>query len=189
MENNEILTKSMIYDLFKEMTKENITLLYQGDFSQNLMKAILGLTEKKMDNIEVSTNVKKKVFNVLVECVQNISKHSDESKEPPASKFTSILMLGSVNDQFIISTGNLIENKKVESFKSKILMINSLTSEGLKNLYKKIIVGHSLDEKGGIGLGLVHIARKTGEKFEYRFDKIDEQYSYFTLKVNISKIK
>ena len=44
-----------------------------------------------------------------------------------------------------------------------------------------------LSEKGGGGLGLIDIAKKSRNKLGYSFKEIDKDYSFFTLIVKILK--
>jgi hypothetical protein len=79
--------------------------------------------------------------------------------------------------------------ENVNFLESKLSEINSLDKEGLKELYKSIIKSSQLSEKGGAGLGFVDMARKSGQKLEYHFNKIDDKYSFFSLKTKISRSK
>ena len=58
----------------------------------------------------------------------------------------------------------------------------------LKQLYKEIIKGTEISDKGGAGLGFVDMARKSGNGLEYSFEKLDSEYSFFSLKSTISAI-
>ena len=53
-------------------------------------------------------------------------------------------------------------------------------------MYKQQIKSGSLSDRGGAGLGLIDIARKTGKKLEYQFLTLNEEYLYFILKVEIA---
>jgi len=44
-----------------------------------------------------------------------------------------------------------------------------------------------MSKKGGGGLGLIDIARRSGQKLQYKIREIDNDYSFFTLTVKISK--
>jgi hypothetical protein len=57
--------------------------------------------------------------------------------------------------------------------------------EELKDMYKFILNHQRLSEKGGGGLGLVDIARKTGNDMEYTFEKYNDDYVFFNLDVYI----
>jgi hypothetical protein len=45
-----------------------------------------------------------------------------------------------------------------------------------------------MSAKGGGGLGMIDIARKSGQKLEYSFMSLDNHSSFFTLKVKIARL-
>jgi ElaB/YqjD/DUF883 family membrane-anchored ribosome-binding protein len=79
----------------------------------------------------------------------------------------------------------LIENEKIENLKKHLEKINSLDSEYLKKYYLEILEKGNISDKGGAGLGLIEMARKSGSKLEYDFSPVDEKYSYFYLQTEV----
>jgi len=65
-----------VYDFYKSMKAHEITLVYEGEITHQITKAFTSLTESNMAKEEESNTVQKKVFHVMVECLQNISKHA-----------------------------------------------------------------------------------------------------------------
>jgi len=63
--------------------------------------------------------------------------------------------------------------------------INSLTKEELKDFYKFVLNNQEFSAKGGGGLGLIDIARKTGSKLVYTFEPYDENFHFFDFSVVI----
>ena len=53
-------------------------------------------------------------------------------------------------------------------------------------MYKFILNHQKLSAKGGGGLGLVDMARKTGNKLEYYFLEFSPEFSFFNLEVKIN---
>jgi hypothetical protein len=98
-------------------------------------------------------------------------------------------MIGKENNEYRITSGNVIYNDRIESVRSKLEQINSLDKEGLKDLYKNTLSSTELSEKGGAGLGFIDMARKSGQKLEYDFYKMNDQISFFALQSKISRIK
>ena len=96
-------------------------------------------------------------------------------------------MIGKHDNEYIITTGNPIGNDKVPGLNGKLEQINGLDKEGLKALYKDIIKNGDLSDKGGAGLGFVDMARKSGQKLEFDFEKINDKVSFFSLKTTISR--
>jgi hypothetical protein len=105
-------------------------------------------------------------------------------KQEYDSKF-GILVVSRESGQYRISTGNFVTSDKVDVLKNKIDKINSMGKDELKDMYKFILNHQRLSEKGGGGLGLVDIARKTGNKLDYTFEKFNDTYYFFNLDVFI----
>jgi hypothetical protein len=177
-----------IYELHKMMTSRSIMLVYEGEFTQEITKSVLSMAERNLESINEEANVRKKVFNVMVECLQNICKHSDEFVADKEMN-TAIFMIGKEDGEYFVTTGNPIANLKIDNLRSKLEIINSLDKDGLKELYKKAILESEISEKGGAGLGFIDMARKSGNKLEFDFTKISDTYSFFSLQCKISKQK
>ena len=44
-----------------------------------------------------------------------------------------------------------------------------------------------MSAKGGGGLGMIDIARKSGKKLDYKFDPVDDQFSFFSLNIKVAQ--
>ncbi|MEO8733320.1 MAG: DUF6272 family protein, partial [Flavobacteriales bacterium] len=66
-----------IFDLYEDLEKQCIMLSFKGDLSTDLITALLGLVEKKMDVLEPDHRLRKRVFNVVMECLQNLFHHNN----------------------------------------------------------------------------------------------------------------
>jgi hypothetical protein len=112
----------------------------------------------------------------------------DETAADQGDKIRSaIFMIGKQEGQYNIITGNYIVNENVSGLKKRLDDVNSLTKEELKDYYKQILNNGEMSLKGGGGLGMIDIARKTGEKLGYTFQQIDEKLSFFSLNIKISQ--
>jgi hypothetical protein len=179
-----------IYDLHRLMVAHKVILTYEGDFTQETTKSILTMAERNLESSGEESSIKKKIFNVMVEALQNIVKHSEDKREKDeVSSHAAIFLIGHARSKYSIMSGNPVRNENVSNLKNALERINSLDKDGLKELYKDIIKNTSLSEKGGAGLGFVDMARKSGEKLEWAFVPIDNESSFFCLKVNIAREK
>jgi hypothetical protein len=177
-----------VYDFYKSMKAHEITLVYEGEITHQITKAFTSLTESNMAKEAESNSVQKKVFHVMVECLQNISKHA-ENFGPDEYLFAGrgIFMVSRGKDEYNVTTGNVIDNSKIEELTEMLNNINSLDREGLKELYKNQMKEGRLSEKGGAGLGFIDIARKTGKKLDFHFLPVDNETSFFLLTSTISR--
>jgi hypothetical protein len=175
---------SNIFSFQQMMDEKEIMLVYCGEFSQELNKTLLSFTERKFKADNVEDNTRRKVFNIMVELLQNISKNKVENTDEASE--SSVFMIGNRNDDFILITSNMIRNDKIPSLKDRLDQVNSLDKEGLKLLYKDVRLNTSLSDSGGAGIGIIDIARKSENKLEYSFKDLNNQFSLFSLLVRIS---
>jgi len=179
-----------VYDFYVKMKKNKINLAYEGEITHQITKAFTSLTENNMAKEDDYNSVQKKVFHVMVECLQNISKHAENRHSVVTSKDgRGIFMVSKGETEYNVTTGNIIKNDKIVGLKKMLDNINSLDKDGLNALYKQQMREGRLSEKGGAGLGFIDIARKTGEKLIFSFLSIDEQRSFFVLTSTISRLK
>ena len=196
--NNEVSSKSeymqFVVKFHHMMVDKRITLAYEGEVTQDITKAFTSMTEKNLDKYEENGKIKKKVYHVMVECLQNIAKHADDEQETASNSLaaglakTGIFIVGSDEKEYFITSGNGILNENIEDLKILIDSINELDADGLKELHKFKMRETAISDKGGAGLGFIDIARKTGNPLEYHFEPIDDKSSFFLLKSRISRV-
>lgn len=172
-----------LYGLKQAMQSNNIILVYHDEFTDEHYQDLLKLTEQKIDVAIIEKKIRKRIFHIMVEAVQNISRHS--ATAPKNISGSSIFVLGKKENGFFVITGNLVEGEKIDAIKQKIERVNSMDKDGLRELYKTTMEEEGHNEAGGANLGFIDIARKAGDKMEYHFHEIDANYSFFTLKINI----
>jgi hypothetical protein len=179
-----------VYDFYVKMKKNNINLAYEGEITHQITKAFTSLTESNIVKEDDFNTVQKKVFHVMVECLQNISKHAENRNNIITSKDgRGIFMISKDETEYNVTTGNVINNDKIPKLSEMLENINSLDKEGLKELYKQQIREGRLSDRGGAGLGFIDIVRKTGQKLVYSFLTINEKRSFFVLTSTISRLK
>jgi hypothetical protein len=177
---------SHIFNFYKLLSKKDISLVYCGEFSQDLNKTLLSFTERKFKAENVEDVTRRKIFNIMVEVLQNISKNRIEQLGD-YDEVTPIFMLGTNNDDYIMISSNMIRNEKIPPLKNRIDQANSLDKEGLKLLYKDVRLNSTFSEVSGAGIGIIDIARKSENKLEYNFQEINREFSLFSLLIRVSK--
>lgn len=178
-----------IYDLYQTMERDNTMLTFKGVITSDLLTSVLSIMESKLNHVEKSPKTKKKVYNVLVECLQNLYHHNEDLSQGEGLDFlfskSAILMISKSESKYEVRTGNYIRKSDVESLRSKLENINSLDKQELRTLYKSILSEGELSDKGTAGLGMVDIARKSGNKLDFDFLPVDKSFDFFCLNVKI----
>lgn len=192
MEKIEIDDKTNYMDFVlkfhKAMKSRKVKLVYEGEINQSLTMAFSALTEKKLEGENEDLPTTKKVYHVMVECLQNICKHSDDSqKDKDGLVGHGIFIIDQDGDSYSITTGNMVSKEKSQKIVTILDSINFLSKDEVKAAYLKQMKEGRLSDKGGAGLGFLDMAKKTGNKFQYHVESVDDKKDFFILKTIISK--
>ena len=142
-----------------------------------------------MEKNSEERSVQRRVYHVMVETLQNMNKHSDELREGEGGVGGGLFIIGKKNDTYYVITSKKVAREHKENLESALNTVNNASQEELKEMYKKQIKEGKISEKGGAGLGLIDIARKTEEPLEYQFLQLDQDTFFFILKVEINAKK
>ncbi len=166
-----VLPYRRIFDLMKE---EELLLAYSGEITTDLTEAIAGLLETKTAN--AASSMKKKFYFLLTECIQNMVQHSHDRTD-------SFLAISKENERLNIVTGNMVTEKDANHLKQQINLMNEMSQENLKQHYLETLANKGFSEKGGAGLGLIEMARKSQHPLQYEFESLPDGKIFFLLKV------
>jgi hypothetical protein len=162
---------------YKNLEEDHLSFLFQGSYNDDMTEGILELTEYNLENFEGLTKMKKKISFLIVECFQNIVRHGQVGEEYVVPEGVFIIRnRGNIN---YISSINYVKNSVIESLKQSLEIIQNLSKDELKAYYLKTLVEDPMSAKGGAGLGLIELARKSSLPLIYEFQKIDDDLSLF----------
>jgi hypothetical protein len=65
-------------------------------------------------------------------------------------------------------------------------MVNRYDEAGLKKLLKVALMGQDMSKISTGYMGLLEMARRSGNRLTYKFDEINDQYAYYTVTVRVS---
>lgn len=173
---------------YNNRLNDDIIVDYYGSITGEVIDAVLESMEVKLNLSGYGIAKRKKIFNVFIECLQNLYHHVDTppiGEDVVGIKNFGIIILKKEGDYHKIITGNYLNSEKVQKIKGRIKQLNALTKDEIKALYLDILFfeGHTL--KGGAGLGLLDILRKSGGKLDCIVHKINKDFSFFSLEVII----
>ena len=176
-----------VFDLYDELEKQRIMLSFKGNLSPELITALLGLVERKMELIETDGRMRKRVFNVAMECLQNLYHHNAGSvMQVSTDERQGVIMIAHGEKGYSVLTGNFMASDEVQKLKAHLDRVNGCEPDELRDLYKETLNDGRFGKAGGGGLGLIDIARKSGRKLEYGFVPLDEANAFFSLNVNVT---
>ena len=168
-----------------KMSAQNVLYSYQGVIDESITEKISELMDEHFDQNNVPPERRKKFFLIMVECVQNVFHHQLKPEHEGQLFESGIIVSNDDTPNYRIVSGNYIVNTSIKALGEKIEMMNAMTPEQLRAFYQESLSVAELSEKGGAGLGILDMARKSKMPLEYEFVPIDDDYSFFILAISI----
>ncbi|TAL69269.1 MAG: DUF1987 domain-containing protein [Bacteroidetes bacterium] len=168
------------------MPWSEIFLDYTGMVNQETIDHLLKALKKSKEFISLDKTTGKRVYAILVECLENISKHSVKNSSVDPG-FLPFISAGKQKDKIVIKTGNPIHEDKTAKLVGKLNQINQMEEEALAVLYEKIINKEMKQDDNGAGLGFIIMKLKSGNKIDYSINMIDNSFYLFEMNISINK--
>ena len=180
---------SLTYSTFKTFSEDKFSFVYQGFFTNNIVITAIDLIENNLQQHKGFRKLRHKLSFLMIESFQNITRYGDEPENRDSSYRKELFLVRNIENHFYIASANLIENSKVKYVSNKLTEVNNLEHSELNKLYQEVLTNNHFTDAGGAGLGFIEMVRKTKQKLEFDFVKIDENYSYFYLLIKIKNNK
>ncbi|MDK2977627.1 MAG: hypothetical protein PWP52_341 [Bacteroidales bacterium] len=169
------------------MNKYDVVINFNGNISLPVIDDILHKLKVYLHNNINDKLIRKRVYSLAVECLDNIFKHSDltDINNKLVNKYPPKFIVEFFHDTFLIHTGNIISNENTEKVIQKLTQLNKLADTEVNQLYKDSLSNAEISEKGGAGLGLIVMAKTTRQKIHFDFERINHNFSYFAMQLNL----
>jgi hypothetical protein len=159
---------------------------YKGPVDYRTIDQLLKKLKKRDDFIFLGKTTSKRVYAVMVECLENIARHSSKTK-PVNPRFEPSISISNHKDHILIDVKNPLRTDEASELISKLNQVNILDEKELNNLFENKINKDSQKDINGAGLGLMLMKLKSGNKIDYNITSIDKDLSYLELKISIKK--
>jgi hypothetical protein len=168
------------------MTVPGIFLDYRGPIDFSVIDSLLLKLKNTKEFEDLHITTRKRTYSLIVECIENICKHSALKMSADKMVQPHILVMNE-ESKIIITAGNPIYSEKKEKITNRLDSVNSMTVEELKKLHEARINIRPEKGENGAGLGFICMAFKSGSKLLYNFDQLPSGYLYFEMQISINK--
>ena len=176
-----------LFELYNNLKNQKIMFCYCGPIGQSSIEGVGNTLKRNLEIDEAGVNTTITIFSVFIEQVQNILNYSAErlgnlAEEDNELRVGVVIIGREESGNYFTYCGNKILNEDIGELEKKIDYVNSLNKDELKLLYKERRRMEPEPGSKGAGLGLIDIARKVGRPLEYKFSKVDDTFSFFSIK-------
>ncbi|HRH38915.1 MAG TPA: DUF6272 family protein, partial [Flavobacteriales bacterium] len=120
------------------------------------MEILLGKAEAHSVGTGDPVSLRKRLFNVLVEGLENLNRHVAESDRTSCS---ALLMDDGRSYRLVL--GNAVPLAAAALLMHRVSVLNEMDDVDLKEHFMKLLASDGRTERGGAGLGLITMARKS----------------------------
>lgn len=172
---------------FKNTTDEHKFIFsFRGKMSHAVVKNLLSMAEKKIDALQEAESVKRKIFGVMINCLQTIC---TEAKEM-GSNNDSIFLISKDREGFTVFAGRGLPQQIANKLSELIEEVNQLNRNSLMDLHKeKLKELQRLSDTFNIDetiLSLIEIAKRSGQRINYLIEETESDNVFFSIKVQIN---
>ncbi|MCG8698993.1 MAG: SiaB family protein kinase [Bacteroidales bacterium] len=171
--------------MFAKSTYSNNILAFNGPLNLDMVSTLANYT-KRLINSDLS--IKQKVFRIFIELVQNVSFYSAKTYELESHRRVGAgwCEVNDTSEYYLIKTGNLILHQHVEILEKNCIEINSKNFEELRELKRQTRKKAPIKDIGA-HIGLIQTVILSGNAVKIETEKIDNEYSFFTIEARVDK--
>ena len=130
----------------------------------------------------------KKIMIVIIESLENICKYNNSFEDfvRTREEYLPTFELSMDDDVITLKTSNPVRLEDVQKLRRSIERVNLPDRQSLKALYQEVISDGQFSSNGGAGLGFIEMARTSGNRLQYKFEEVTEQYAIYTIIVTFA---
>lgn len=180
------MVKNFLIQLEKQLKEYGVVLSFTGAFTQGIIEEMGDALKAYLKDNKNTKGKVYKIFSIFIELTQNVKnyvKTLDSEAEREKISASGVVIIGESDQEYFISSGNLIRNEDVAPLKKRIEEILDSDDKEIKKLYKKRLRQDMKRDAKGAGLGLIDISRKTERDFQCEFIERGSEYNFFTITV------
>ncbi|WP_068638154.1 biofilm regulation protein kinase SiaB [Thauera butanivorans] len=160
-----------------------ILLAFNGLFSASLIEEIGLALRKHLEALSATPTEVTDVFTIYIELTQNI-RHYSKKKGLSDERASGTITISREQNRYIINAGNVVEMADGEELFRRIHELARLDKLELKALWKnQMRQPRAPGASTGAGLGLIDMARKASQPLVASFNRLDENWGFFSLQV------
>lgn len=171
----------LLSQLRKYFKGDTVSLYYHGDFDDVITDKIITLM-----SYEGKKKIRGNLAFTIAESFQNIVRHKNNAL---GSGNENVFGIRGRRDFIHVFSSNLITSVVQDDLQKRIEKINSMDKVELKQAYLQILETGELNAKGGAGMGLIEMSRRSGNQLQFEFIPKDHGAITFNLQVDFNRQK
>lgn len=154
-----------------------VVVSFHGEMDQDRVSMLSYTAEHQLETQGARRTSIKKIFNILIELLQNVLLHS---ATPEIGK-PFYFVLAENMDEYVAICANVVNKEAAKKIESTLNEIKKMNEKQLKNHYLEVLSNDQYSAKGGAGLGLITVALKCNNNFTFECIPVNDKVSLFEI--------
>ena len=155
------MENAQLIQLFEALAHEQLAVLYSGRFLDEHTANLITLGEEAVGGADAGKALRSRTAFVMVEAYQNVLRHRAQPQPGGVADHSTFMFLHHPPGTGVV-TVNAVSPAEVPALQSALQRLHGLGLDELKRLFLRSLQGGERTERGGAGLGLIEMARRTG---------------------------
>jgi hypothetical protein len=182
LEDIQSIYHQLVLGTLSAAPKETLIFSHFGDFSQTKVDSTIKLIESAIMEAGDKRQTMRRICSVLIEILQNTSLHAAKDGN---NHMHAYLIIARSSDKYRILTGNLILSGDIKVLENRMKGITMMDKNAIRKLFIETLCNEDFSYKGGAGLGLLTIAKRSLEEIQYSISSINETFGYFQMEITM----
>lgn len=163
--------------LQKSLANDKICMYYHGRFNDTFTDKLISIAD-----YDTAKQTKKRIAYLMTESFQNIIRHGETTINNDKE---GVFGIRGIEPFLHIFSSNMVNSKNKPDLEEKLYAINHLNKDELRAYYLEILEEGEFNEKGGGGLGLIEMAKKSERPLQVEFKKLAEDIFAFNMQIDL----
>jgi len=174
----------LAYALYKGLHDDTFSFGYAGAFHDEHTARLIALGEAAMEHAGAQRNARQRLAYVMVEAYQNIIRHRAPLAQGIARGCSrSMFLLRCHPEAQQVIAQNPVSKSDLVELQDALDGLSGLDAAQLKERFLNKLSNEGPRERGGAGLGLIEMARRSGQDLRHDFRGLGEEAVLFLLQV------
>lgn len=164
---------------------DSTVFLYSGRFHDGQTPHLITLGEEVLERDDPRAGGRNKLAFIMVEAFQNILRHRDRD----AGGARSLFVMRSRPGRRSVAAVNPMVAGEEDALEELLQRIRAADAPGLKRMFLERLGDSARNPRGGAGLGLIEMARRSGHKLRHRIVQRGDGSALFFLEVVLGDVE
>jgi len=176
------MAASGVHSLYRLLEGARCAFLYRGSFNEGLAPELIVLGEVAADQAERGKTHSQRLAFIMVEAFQNITRHRSDAAD--AECFFALRATARGEDVIAV---NPVRADEIEALEQAIARLGGTGKSHLKSLFLDRLRDGGHSARGGAGLGLIEMARRSGNGIRHKLLPLEQGHALFALHVPLGE--